>query len=525
MTNDTPVAGTGGAPERRPRILLVVDNNVSVDSRVQKTARAAAAAGYDTVILGRSPSGGRVETEIGGVRTVLVPAPRHMAAHLLHEPARGRRPLAYRTRDQARDRSRRLSELGAGQLDRILELRAASPGLARDVELFRLRARVSWRQRLHAWRLSAFERNVADVAVNRGLVRRPRARLGLALTPSSTWRRVALELLDYDLSYTDEITALAPDLIHAHDFPMLVVATNAKARTQAAGRELKILHDVHEWIAGAPRRDPVWRSAVHHAELELIPRYDAVITVSDWLSDAIARECGLAVRPPVITNSPEAPSEEAARLAPSLRARCGLDDGVPLLVYSGTVSGVRGLATVIEALPALPGVHLAIVVGSGPNEHYDGLVARAMELGVADRMHRVGYVPQELVVPHLASADLGLIPITHALNHEISLMTKYREYMHARLPIVVSDVRTMGDFTREHGIGEVFVEGDTADLARAVRAVLDDPDTYRLGLTPELLVEHSWATQAERLVEVYASLVGRPGAPDSSAARSGGPVQ
>ena len=503
------------APARRPRIVLVVDNHVTVDSRVQKTARAAADSGYDTVILGRSTTHDRIETEVGGVRTILVVAPRHLAAQLTIEPSRGRRWFAYPTRERARDRSRRLTAMRAGQLGRTLELRSGPMGPRAKAEWFWLRARVSWRQRLHNHRYRSFQANVADVANNRGIVRRPALRLGLALTPARTWRRVASELLDYDLAFGPEIAALAPDLIHAHDFPMLVVATNAKARARQAGTPLHVVHDVHEWIAGAPRRDPVWRSAVHHAEVELIPRCDAVITVSDWLSDSIARDCRLTVRPSVITNSPEAPDGDAALVAPSLRERCGLDEGVPIMVYSGAVADGRGLSTVIEAMPLLPDVHLAIVVGSGPNNVYDRLLATCTELGVVDRLHRVDYVPQELVVPHLASADVGLIPIDHAVNHEISLITKYREYMHARLPIVVSDVRTMAEFTREHGTGEVFVAGDCADLARAVRAVLDDPARYRAAFTEELLLENVWATQARRLVDIYASFVGRPPEPET----------
>lgn len=499
---------------RRPRIVLVVDNHVTVDSRVQKTARAAADAGYDTVIVGRSTTSSRVETVVGGVRTILLAAPRWMAAHQIREPRRGRRPLAYHSREQALDRSRRLSTMRAGQLGRILDLRSGPMGPRDKAELFWLRARVSWRQRLHNRRYAAFQKNADDVANNRGWLRRPMSRLGLAIRPARTWRRVAAELLDYDITFGPELLALEPDLVHAHDYAMLVVATNAKSRARQAGRTLHVVHDVHEWIAGAPRRDPIWRDAMHAAEVELIPRADAVITVSDWLADSLQRDCGLATRPVVITNSPEAPDEVTSRLAPSVRARCGLPDGVPLMVYSGAVAEGRGIATVVEALPELPGVHLVIVVGKGPNTHYDELLARCVDLGVDDRLHRVDYVPQDLVVPHLASADIGLIPIHHAVNHEISLITKYREYMHARLPIVVSDVRTMADFTRAHHVGEVFVAGDSADLARAVRTVLADPASYRAAFTDEMLVENSWETQAARLVDVYASLAGRPPGPE-----------
>ena len=59
------------------------------------------------------------------------------------------------------------------------------------------------------------------------------------------------------------------------------------------------------------------------------------------------------------------------------------------------------------------------------------------------------YVPQEEVVSFIRGADVGVIPLHHDLNHEISLITKYFDYAHAGLPIVVSDVRTMAATTNQ----------------------------------------------------------------------------
>ena len=61
-----------------------------------------------------------------------------------------------------------------------------------------------------------------------------------------------------------------------------------------------------------------------------------------------------------------------------------------------------------------------------------------------------------------------MIPIQHWPNHEIALITKFFEYSHARLPLVVSDVRTMAETVRETGQGEVFEAEDVADFVRAV---------------------------------------------------------
>jgi glycogen(starch) synthase len=118
------------------------------------------------------------------------------------------------------------------------------------------------------------------------------------------------------------------------------------------------------------------------------------------------------------------------------------------------------------------------------------------------------YVPHRQVVAFLAGADVGVIPIHHWPNHEIALVTKYFEYALARLPLVVSDVRTMADTTRETGVGEVFTAEDTADYVRAVRTVLADPDRYRAAYDrPGLLAGWTWQAQAGILDGVYRSLL------------------
>ncbi|MFD0631322.1 glycosyltransferase family 4 protein [Catenulispora yoronensis] len=181
---------------------------------------------------------------------------------------------------------------------------------------------------------------------------------------------------------------------------------------------------------------------------------------------------------------------------------------MPLLVYSGAVSPMRGIATMVEGLPELPEVHVAVVRGAD-TEFTRALEKQAEDLGVRDRLHLVGYVAPHLVPQYLASADIGVIPILHTPNHEVALITKYYEYMHAKLPIVVSDVQAMADFTRDLGNGEVFTAGDAHEYAQAVAKVLADRPAYAARYTDALLAANSWEGQAEALSAVYARLLGR----------------
>jgi glycosyltransferase involved in cell wall biosynthesis len=188
-----------------------------------------------------------------------------------------------------------------------------------------------------------------------------------------------------------------------------------------------------------------------------------------------------------------------------LRQDCGIGDDVALMVYSGAVAPQRGVQTAVAALRQLPGVHLALIANPA-NKSVQDLVASAPDL--ADRFHVLPYVPNSELVSYLSQADIGLIPILHRLNHEISLITKFGEYMQARLPILVSDVKTMSAEVRKLGNGEVYIAEDVNDFVRAAQLILANPAKYRAAYTPAVLAEHTWEGQAEILVDLYNSIAG-----------------
>ena len=422
------------------RIVMLVDNAVEGDSRVQKTARSAAARGWDVTLLGCSPTAAEQRWRIGGAQVRLLP-------------------------------------MGGG-----------APGGVRG----RLVARGGWPLRLA---------RLARRPVEHAQVWYWRAVLG-----DRCWRRLEPGLENYERAFGAVVDELAPDLIHAHDFRMLGVGARAARRAGAAGRPVRLVWDAHEFLPGArPRRDNArWLPAHLAYEREHVRDADAVVTVSDTLAGMLQRTHRLPRRPAVVLNAPAA---APAGDVPDLRALCGIGPDTPLLVYSGSVAPQRGLDTVVEALPSLPGVHLAVVAADPSAPHLAALAA-------ADRVHVVPYVPDTQVPAFLSAADAGVIPIHHWPNHEIALITKFFEYAHARLPIVVSDVRTMAATVRATGQGEVFRARDAASFARAARAVLADPGRYRAvyDAPDSPLPGWTWEAQAERLDALYRSLLDRAAA-------------
>lgn len=523
--DDSAAFGAGGS---RGRVVMLVCNGVVADSRVQKTARSAAEAGWEVTLLGRSPDGRPSRWRIGGIEGVggaevrLLPVPTPLA----HPPREGRRPLllrplAYRPGDTAKFRTQQIKAWRGDLRTRRAGLLAAPAPRSRAERAGRAcgMARLAVPRALSrfAYRWVRFRKRQLDDGVRARGAGTPADRLSVAfwqrVMGDRSWRVLWPNLYDFELAYGPVVDGLRPDLVHANDFRMLGVGARAKTRAAAEGRRVQLVWDAHEFLPGVrPWRDDArWLPAHVAHEREYVPYADAAVTVSDSLATLLRRTHGLERDPTVVLNAPDAETAHVhggSEQVPSLRELCGIGADTPLVVYSGGAAPQRGLDTMVEALPGLPGTHTALVVNSPTSWYVRQLRERAAELGVTDRLHVLPYVPYDQVVRFLSEADVGAIPIHHWTNHEIALITKFFEYAHARLPLVVSDVRTMAATTRETGQGEVFRAEDTADYARAVQAVLADPGHYRTAYDrPGLLERWTWEAQARKLDEVYTGLL------------------
>src|SRR5262249_25946350 len=203
------------------------------------------------------------------------------------------------------------------------------------------------------------------------LARRPlelvQVRFWRAREGDPAWRRLEPGLWTYERALGPVIDELEPDLIHAHDFRMLGVGARAAMRARDARRAVKLVWDAHEFLPGVKpwRNNARWLPAHRAYEREYAPSADAVVTVSDALADLLRREHHLGEQPTVVLNAPEVadlPHDDAQQV-PDLRRLCGVDRATPLVVYSGSATVQRGLGTVVDALPQLDGVHVALVVG------------------------------------------------------------------------------------------------------------------------------------------------------------------
>lgn len=505
-------------PPRRGRVVMLIDNSVDGDSRVQKSARSAAAAGWDVILIGsKRPNSTVTEWRIGDAEVRLLPVPVQLNHPLFHHRRSLRRPLAYPPRMTAMRRElfkARHADIRSRYAHVVETQMAGAPRatvLAQHLQLLpaRLVSKVAtWWVRL---RINESRRLTELRADPDRLANRMPATIWRSLIGVRAWRRLDPALWSWELGFGRTIDELEPDIIHAHDFKMVGVGARARARARAKGRQTKFVYDAHEYVPGLVARTPRWLPAQVAHEAEYIKYADAVVTVSEALADILQDEHKLPERPTVVMNAPvSGPAPDEIDLpVPDLRELCGVGPTVPLLVYCGGITPVRGIDLMIEAMVDLPDVHVAFMClhPSGRNGPADEAFEQATALGVADRAHMLSYVPHWQVAKVITSADAAVSPLIHLPNHEIALSNKFFEYSQARLPLIVSDVRTMADTVMATGQGEVFRAGDREDYVRAVRKVLADPAKYRAAYDkPGLLDGWTWEAQAGALDALYSRL-------------------
>jgi glycosyltransferase involved in cell wall biosynthesis len=289
------------------------------------------------------------------------------------------------------------------------------------------------------------------------------------------------------------------DVINTH----FVVPTGPLGHALARWHRLPNVLSVH----GGDLFDPSKRSSPHlHAPLRAAVRWllaaaddvvgqsrDTVRHVNDLYG--VHRQVGLI---PLGIERP--PGQVAAS-----RATFGLPHDAFVMITIGRVVARKATTQLVEVLAAsrIPNAHL-LVIGDGPDAV--AIRQRAVELGVAERVHLPGQVSDQDKYAALAIADA----FVSTSQHE-GFGLVFLEAMACGLPIVCYDRGGQTDFLASGETGFVVKLNDTADFAAAVRAI--HTDVYlrrRLGQRNRELVENYFIdTCAARYEQVFEAAIDR----------------
>ena len=494
MTTDGLTAPGADLSPRTPRIVMIVDNTIDGDSRVQKSARFMASLGWEVFLVGRSPSTERQTTRLDAA--VVIKAPTELTLHKRPTLA-PRRTLksafAYRDKSQASAATLR-AKWRKIDFDSYLATHTVIPAFLKKISFVLQRA-------MHRLRNDQFKRRVSQAKA-------PRRFAGFTgRSARNTWSYDDPFLADLELAIAPVLAELAPDLIHAHDYRSIGIAVRYADRCSRKGKRPPVVYDAHEFLPGIEGiADARKRRGNETYEAFYLRKSDAIITVAEGIRQELVNRHGLKQNPMIVANVPMARASHWSESDPDLRSTLGLPPEDKILVYVGGAAPRRGLSTVIQALTELHGVHFAIL--TKPGAYVNQLHDEADTLGVGDRFHVLPYVHPDQVSSFVRSANIGLSPLHVTLNHTWALPTKLFEYAHARLPIITSAVAASTEFVESNGIGKAFKVGDTEDFVRVVTDVLAHEQSFKERLNdPEFLNTWTWEFQCLPVDALYRALL------------------
>ena len=245
----------------------------------------------------------------------------------------------------------------------------------------------------------------------------------------------------------------------------------------------KVVYDQHDlcpelYESKFQRRDGVYRKLLL-LEKQSYHAADLVISTNQSYRD-IARERGGITdrRSVIVRNGVDICRFHRQMPRPELKRQFAY-----MAVYLGIMGKQDGVDGVVQAAHHI--VHTfgrkdVVFVLIGKGECWQELQRLSEELQVADVVQFVGYVPDDLLIDYLSTADVCLAPDPPDRMNQLSTMTKIMEYMACQRPIVSFDLL---ETRRSAGDAAFYVEKEDPKMfAHAVLELLDDrPRREKMG--------------------------------------------
>lgn len=253
------------------------------------------------------------------------------------------------------------------------------------------------------------------------------------------------------------------DIVHTHT-PVGGVLTRLAARgARRAGT--KVIYTAHgfHFYRGAPLVNWLLWYPVERAMSRLT---DVLVTINreDYGRARRFAHCRVEYVPGV---GVDLSRFAAAGCRDAKRAELGLGPGDFALLSVGDLTANKNQASIVRALPLLPGSARLVVCGEGPER--GRLLALAERLGVSDRMSLLGF--RNDIPEIMAACDCLVFPSVHE-----GLPVSVMEAMASGLPVVASSIRGIDpDLVTDREDGILLLNTEPGAIASAVSCLMADP--------------------------------------------------
>jgi len=278
--------------------------------------------------------------------------------------------------------------------------------------------------------------------------------------------------LPFRQAFVEHGRAYPCDLVQVHDLPTLQAGAEL-----AETWKVPLVYDAHELYPEQASFSRVQRNICATAEAQWIQKADLVFAVNQSIGQEMAKRYKIA-QPVTLLNAIDPP----ATFAPDarydlLREKLGLAATRRILLFQGGFAPHRNLEKLVAAMSHVKIEDVDLVM-MGPGDFADKLKKQAASANLLNRrIHFLPAVPQDELLQHSASADIGIIPYPHVdLNSLYCTPNKLFEFIAAGLPMLANDSPELNRFVGEQGFGMIRRMHHPKAIAAAIDAAFSSPD-------------------------------------------------
>jgi glycosyltransferase involved in cell wall biosynthesis len=262
----------------------------------------------------------------------------------------------------------------------------------------------------------------------------------------------------------------------------------------------QLIYDSHEYYCGTPELEsrPKVQGFWRKIEKKCLPKADRMYTVNESIADLYRQEYNREVA--VVRNITD------GNLPPlkSTRESLGLPIDKKVVIMQGAGINIdRGGEEMIEAIQLVENAVLAIV---GDGDVVPQLKEKVKAEGWQEKVLFFGKRPYTELMDFTRLSDLGVsMDKDTNINYRFSLPNKIFDYIHAGIPLFVSDLKEIKSIVEEYNIGLVCYSHEPQEIANNLSALLSNSEkmTSLKSNTVKAAKELNWANETEVLKKIY----------------------
>ena len=169
-----------------------------------------------------------------------------------------------------------------------------------------------------------------------------------------------------------------------------------------------------------------------------------------------------------------------------------------IILYQGAVNIGRGLELMLETMQYLKH-HVFVIIGSGDIiNHLKEFVSKDIK---TNNVHFLGRLTPEEMNKLTPLADIGIsLEEDLGLNYRFALPNKLFDYLHAEIPVLVSNLPEMKKIIDTHKFGEVVFDRVPKSLAEQIRKFSLKKHSEEILEAKKIL---NWENEEEKLISIY----------------------